>query len=313
VKRAALVVVLLVLARTAAAAPTPMITPPAGWTEDPERSAEVAKTFQDLKHFGGKPVTSAGQLFLAPDAKATLVVTRATLRDRSDLPASSRAAIDEMLDGPTRAAKTSRGVTVISTAELQGNARQYTAVITWQDAGTDLNNTSRLVLEADAERLVAITGECLTSSGTPAAVQQACKQALQSLDSGIPPDRRVEVTVAEHGAAPAAQPAGEPTVIARSAHAQEPARLTDGTHVVLPPMAIPADKAETDRRPIYIGGGLVVMAIAFWFNRRRREQLDRADATARGEPPAEPGSGDDDGDDLHAAARGDGSRPKDDA
>jgi hypothetical protein len=74
------------------------------------------------------------------------------------------------------------------------------------------------------------------------------------------------------------------------------AQLRDGTRVVLPPMAIAQDKPPIDRRPIYIGAGLVVLAAVFYWNRRRRDRFDREDA-----PETAP---DDDGDDLHAAARG---------
>ncbi len=307
--RAALVVILM--ARTAAAAPAPMVTPPAGWIEDPEQSAKVTRTLEGLDQFGGKPATVVGKLFVAPGSQAALAVTRATLTDLTDLPASARAAIDELLDGPRRAAKTSHEVTVVSTAELQDNPRQYAAVITWRDATADLTNTSRLVLEANAEHLVAVTGECLTSSVTRPALLQACTLALQRLDSGIPPDRRVEMTVTGRGPA-AAVPAPatpQPRMTSPPSRTEEPARLTDGTNVVLPPMAIPANPPEADRRPLYIGGGLVVMAVALWWNRRRRERFDRDDATARGDAaPAEPSSGDDDGDDLHAAARGEASK-----
>ena len=68
------------------------------------------------------------------------------------------------------------------------------------------------------------------------------------------------------------------------------AQFRDGTRVVLPPRAIVQDPPTLDRRPIYLGAGLVVLALAFHWNRRRRDRFDRED---------------DDGDDLHAAARGD--------
>jgi len=78
------------------------------------------------------------------------------------------------------------------------------------------------------------------------------------------------------------------------------AQLHDGTRVVLPPMAIAQDRPAVDRRPIYIGAGLVVLALVFYWNRRGRDRFERE------ETPEAPATSDDaDGDDLHAAARGD--------
>ena len=63
--------------------------------------------------------------------------------------------------------------------------------------------------------------------------------------------------------------------------------------------------------PVGFWGG-VLLAALFWWNRRRRDRFDREDGptTAATEQP-EPSSGDDDADDLQAAARG--PAPKDES
>ena len=71
--------------------------------------------------------------------------------------------------------------------------------------------------------------------------------------------------------------------------------MSDGSRVPMPPITVPADKPATDRRAIYVGAGLVVLAALFWRNRRHRDRLDHTGAARR----------DDDADDLHAAAKGD--------
>lgn len=92
-------------------------------------------------------------------------------------------------------------------------------------------------------------------------------------------------------------------------HERGPATLSEGPRVALPPTVIPLDRPSTDRRPVYVGAALVMLAAALWWNRRQRDRFDRED---RGERPARPRrerARDADADDLHAAAHGDGSPP----
>jgi len=39
-------------------------------------------------------------------------------------------------------------------------------------------------------------------------------------------------------------------------------------------MTIPQEGRATDRRPVYGGFGLVILAAVFWWNRRRRAQRE---------------------------------------
>nr|MDQ3370859.1 DUF4448 domain-containing protein [Myxococcota bacterium] len=99
--------------------------------------------------------------------------------------------------------------------------------------------------------------------------------------------------------APAAEPAGVPSTSDRPR--MEPARLDDGSKVTLPPMAIAPASPEADRRPVYVGAGVLALAALFYWNRRKR---DRFGAESGGEPRprrrrAARGADDDD---LHAAA-----------
>jgi hypothetical protein len=78
-------------------------------------------------------------------------------------------------------------------------------------------------------------------------------------------------------------------------------------------MQIAPEPRERDRRPIYVGLGLIVLAALFWWNRKNREKIERdyeqrlADKPASEEPAAArsapaPKGRDGDADDLHAAA-----------
>jgi hypothetical protein len=66
------------------------------------------------------------------------------------------------------------------------------------------------------------------------------------------------------------------TMLAAPVAAQPEMSEPDVTpRVRIPPIVIPQDKPAVDRRPIYVGAGLVVLAAVFWWNRRQRERFDR--------------------------------------
>lgn len=88
--------------------------------------------------------------------------------------------------------------------------------------------------------------------------------------------------------------------------------LTD-EHVPMPPMHIPQAQPEPDRRPAYVGAGIVVMALALWWSRRQRDRFDREDDRRHRRDRPRDAERDADADDLHAAARGDSRTDHQDA
>jgi hypothetical protein len=114
----------------------------------------------------------------------------------------------------------------------------------------------------------------------------------------------------------------DPTPLANSASPtspeppREPARFDDGSKIALPSMTIPLDRPspsrpEADRRPMLLGAGVIVLALMFWWNRRRRDRFEREDrgASARHVQPTSHDT-DEDADDLHAAARGEATNTR---
>lgn len=254
----------------------PMIATAPPWRAQPERATELATKLGALRHFGGATVTIATEAYDA--AGIALFVTELT----GEVAAPGRAAriaIDELTPAMTPSVK------IIERSDQSVPATNtVVATVTWTDLTSSVTTTRRAVLASDGKQLTAVTGECLWRGDSDPASIGDCKAKLATLEPRIPRAARVALTVEQPG------PTGE------SLPAAEGPRLSDGSHLpapVLPPMVVAPAPSEVDRRPIYIGAGLVVLAAAFWWNRRQRERFDPepdedADslrAAARGEPP----------------------------
>jgi hypothetical protein len=50
--------------------------------------------------------------------------------------------------------------------------------------------------------------------------------------------------------------------------------MNEVPHGQIPPLSIPPADPEPDRRPAFVGAGIVAMAGLFWWNARRRARID---------------------------------------
>lgn len=286
---------LLLLTSLAHATPGAMITPPKSWTPDPERAAGLAQKEQALKHFGGAKVTVATEAYVAATPGVALFVTRVTSETLPGLQAdAARIAVDEFF------ASVSQPYAQLDSYDPE--QKQFVVHTETRDMTVNTQTVSRMVIVFDQTRVVTVRGDCLSADAAEGGDVNACTQALWKLDAGIPLDQRIAVTVADHVPLAAPEPPRDLPV--------QPS-ITDGQNVRLSPMTIAQSKPERDRRPIYLGAGIVVLAAVFWWNRRQRERFDREDARGASRHEREPSRSDDDADDLAAAARGD--EPKDEA
>lgn len=288
----------LALGGVAHAAP---VTPPAGWTPDPELA-----TAPQTPRFGGVATKVTVLAYRAPVTGAVLYVDRA----EAELPAERRdalasAELEELRNAMRRQGASAKAETHVQ--RFDPATKLLEAALTWRDAAVGLVESSRVVIASDGPRTVAVAGTCVLAADVAAAVAKACDDALATLDPEVPVAARVALAIVD---APAAAPPGPaPSSEAMSASPQlgPPATLDDGSRVVLPPITVPQTARTTnDRRPVYVGLGLIVLALAFYWNRRQRERFEREDA---GEPAGPPTArtvrdrdGDADADDLHAAA-----------
>lgn len=280
-----------------------MVKPPPGWTADSPLAVKLSKDSSALPHFGGRQSLVTTEVYRNGQAALFVHQISAALAG-AEGPARDRAASEELHElilAAKRLGATAK-VDRLNATAIAGNLVE--GWLRWHDDATTVVSGHRMVVAADEQQVVAVHGECLSPQTTPAAVQKACDDALASLDPGIAPDRRVKLSVIAHAAEPAPEPAGSAK--------QAPSLVESGERPSLPPMQIPQEQREADRRPIYVGLGLIVLAVIFYLNRKNREKLEREyeKRTADKTPEATPATSDRDADDLHAAAEADTKESK---
>ena len=251
--------VLVLLAGVATAGP--VVTPPAGWT--PRESLELGKTIGELGHFGTHAMATIGAAEVTPpsDLGVTLVATRVAMKVAND-PAAVRAEVDTF-HGASQRAQLSGSVVQEQGWQEKVDDKQVEATLAFHDTTNHITSTSRMLIVATADQLIEVTGECLARDAADAAALAACKAALATLDPGA--DARVALALAPAGTA---APEHEETV-------HSGPTLSEGPRTPLPPMVVrPDTQPDVDRRPVFIGAGIVLLAIVFWWNMKRRALLE---------------------------------------
>lgn len=241
------------------------VTPPSAWTSDVSQASALAEKLNALPHFGGAPSLATTEVYIASGSPAALYVTAVAGKVTNDRDTAARVAVDSFLGAARRAQLASQQVAVLESEEKVDSAgKQVTARLHWRDDEAGTQTRAALIVAADAENMIAVTGECVSGADTRPAETAACEQALATLNPGISESARVELALAPAGTAPPEPPS-----------ARVPATMTDGSRTPLPPMIVPSEPPRTtDRRPMYVGLGIVLLAALFWWNRRRRDRFD---------------------------------------
>jgi len=253
-------VLLVVLAGAAHAGP--MVKPPAGWTGGPD--AELVRRTGTIAHFGGARGAIEAERYDAPKPGVVLYVTRVAAN--ADAPAAvAPLELDNVHPSAESALRPTRESQGVDPAR-----RQLVAGVGWRDSTSHVTGDARIVIAATTSRVVAVKGECLAAEDAPPALVDACAAALETLDPGIDVKDRVELAFETGSAAP-------PAPTTPTASSPQPS-LSDGSHVPLPPLVIPQDRPPADRRPVFVGLGIAILAAVFWWNSRRRARYEHGDA-----------------------------------
>ena len=272
-----LAVALVLFARIAHADGPAAIKAPAGWTLDQAQSAELGHRLDDVGHFGyapgAVPMMANANVFVAPAPGIVLSVELVVASNVKERDAAARAAVDELHQTSQRAALAGSGISEDGWQEkADPAAKQVEATLAWRDGSAKTRSDARVIVVADDGHVVSVTGECFASDDADPKLVADCKAALATLDPGIEAAKRVALGLAPAGTRPSAP---EPAAGSAGAGSGAAPSMTSGPRAPLPPMTLPAQDVRTvDRRPVYVGIGLVVLAAVFWWNRRRRARLE---------------------------------------
>lgn len=233
-----------------------LVTPPAGWQADVAQATQLAEKANAVSHYGAERSLAAAEVYTPSTPGAALFVTAIAAKVSTNREVAARMAVDELHGTTQRAALAGTGIVEDGWQErVDAAARQIEATLQWRDSTAGTITKARLLVAADGENLVAVTGECVASDE---AKLEVCEAALATLDPGIALDKRVALALA-----PAGTQVERPT----------PSTMSSAPRAPMPPITLPTrETRKTDRRPVYVGAGLVLLAVAFWWNQKRKRQ-----------------------------------------
>lgn len=230
-----------------------LVQPPAGWHADVAQATQLADKANAVSHYGAEKSLATSEVYLPDAPGVALFVTAIAAKVSTEREVAARMAVDELHATTQRAALAGSGIVEDGWQErVDAAGKLVEATLQWRDTSANTVTHARLIVAADGENLVSVTGECVAAD-----VEQMkkCEGALATLDPGITLDKRVALALA---------PAGTQRAL------PEKPSMSDASHVPLPPMTLPTQARTKDRRPVYVGAGLVLLAAAFWWNQRRK-------------------------------------------
>jgi hypothetical protein len=235
-----------------------LVQPPAGWHADVAQATQLADKANAVSHYGAEKSLAASEVYLPDAPGVALFVTAIAAKVSTDREVAARMAVDELHATTQRAALAGTGIVEDGWQErVDAAGKQIEATLQWRDTTANTVTHARLVVAADGENLIAVTGECVAAD---AEQMKKCEGALATLDPGITLDKRVALALAPAGTV--APPHDKPST------------MSDASHTPLPPMTLPPPKGArpVDRRPVYVGAVLVLLAAVFWWNQRRKQK-----------------------------------------
>ena len=175
-----------------------LVHPPAGWHAGRRASARrLADKANAVSHYGAEKSLAASEVYL-PDAPGvalfvTAIAAKVSTESRSrGAHGRRRATCDDATCGARRYRHRRRW---LARARRRGG-QAIEATLQWRDTTANTVTHARLIVAADGENLIAVTGECVAAD---AEQMKKCEAALATLDPGITLDKRVALALAPAG------------------------------------------------------------------------------------------------------------------
>ena len=248
--------------------PVARMQAPAGWNEDARTAVRVEETLAvPGAVFPGATALADAQAWTSSPPGAALIATQATT---TTLPADPAAAATAALNDLRAGADAVDGSKVTRwDVKFDSAGKVNEATLEWSEPAIGTTTLARALVYRAGGALVRIGGECILGPDG-AAARASCEAALASI---APTAASFELIAA----APTAPTVGEvpPSPHPSSGSDAPGIRPLDGE---LPStIAVRPGPKQTDRRPFYVGAGVVLLAVVFWWNRRERDKREAAD------------------------------------
>jgi hypothetical protein len=275
-------------------APVARMQPPAGWNEDARTAVRVegALAAPDAV-FPGAAVEADAQAWTSSPPGAALITTQATT---VALPVDPAAAATAALHDLRAGADAVAGAKVTRwDLKLDPAGKVHEATLEWSDPGIGITTLARALVYRANGALVRLGGECILGPDG-AAARAICETALASIAP--------TATAFEPLTASATPPsADDPPPGPRPSGSSDAPGIRPREGDIPSTLAIRPGPKQTDRRPFYVVGGVVLLGLVFWWNRREREKreaADRAEQERQARRDRKRGKGDDKADDDKA-------------
>lgn len=255
--------------------PVARMTPPAAWQVDAARAEGIVKQLAAEPHFGGVPVGLDAQYLRSPMPGGLLISTQIV---SEAMPADPDAAATAELHAARDGADAVDGAQVTRwEVKLDPGGRVHQALLEWTDPSVGTTVLSRTLVFRTSKLVARVSSECILGPEA-GGLRPDCERALASLSAHDADLQPLKVAAERPGAAVAA--ADDAPIAAAPDPRATPATIGERDAALPSTIMVREPEKQTDKRPLYVLGGLILLGLVFWWNRKTRRELEEQEARA---------------------------------
>lgn len=251
--------------------PVARMTPPSAWVPDPGRAEGIIKGIGGERPFGGVAVGLDAQYLRSPMPGGILISSQVVTETMPDAP---DAAASAELHAARAGADAVDGAQVVRwEIKLDPAGRVHQALLEWTDPAVGTTVLSRTLVFRTSKSLARIAAECILGPDA-AGLRPTCEQTLATLTANDSDLQPLAISATPPAAGGEEPPLDGPRLDTR------PPTLGEGGPI---PSTIMVSKPEkkADRRPLYVLGGVFLLGLVFWWNRKNRREFEAREAESR--------------------------------